>query len=165
MFENSDNNLDEAKELSDKEYYDGNKGLFKLYIHRIIMYIKVNIVNNITVPNRNGNIFIKVINMKRFLAVAALSLMMLLAFTSCNGNDNMIDETFMSSDTDNNTSDTNDLIIDNNNSGEVTDDDGIIDDNDKQDNSIDNNSESTNNNNNSNNTTNSDNTTESTNNY
>ncbi|MGN0489175.1 MAG: hypothetical protein ACI4HO_07950 [Ruminococcus sp.] len=29
MFENSDNNLDEAKELSDKEYYDGNKGLFK----------------------------------------------------------------------------------------------------------------------------------------
>ena len=29
MFENSDNNLDEAKDLSDKEYYDGNKGLFK----------------------------------------------------------------------------------------------------------------------------------------
>lgn len=29
MFENIDNNLDEAKELSDKEYYDGNKGLFK----------------------------------------------------------------------------------------------------------------------------------------
>ena len=29
MFENSDNNLDEAQELSDKEYYDGNKGLFK----------------------------------------------------------------------------------------------------------------------------------------
>ncbi len=29
MFENSDNNLDESQEFSDKEYYDGDKGLFK----------------------------------------------------------------------------------------------------------------------------------------
>lgn len=29
MFEHSDNNLDEDKEFSDKEYYDGDNGLFK----------------------------------------------------------------------------------------------------------------------------------------
>lgn len=29
MFESSENNLDEDKEISDKEYYDGDGGLFK----------------------------------------------------------------------------------------------------------------------------------------
>lgn len=29
MFEHSEFNLDEEKEISDKEYYDGDKGLFK----------------------------------------------------------------------------------------------------------------------------------------
>ncbi len=29
MFENSENNLDEGEEISDKEYYDGDGGLFK----------------------------------------------------------------------------------------------------------------------------------------
>lgn len=29
MFEHSEFNLEDEKEISDKEYYDGNKGLFK----------------------------------------------------------------------------------------------------------------------------------------
>ncbi len=29
MFEDSENNLDEKPDISDKEYYDGDKGLFK----------------------------------------------------------------------------------------------------------------------------------------
>lgn len=29
MFEHSDNNLEDEKEISDKEYYDGDGGLFK----------------------------------------------------------------------------------------------------------------------------------------
>lgn len=29
MFEHSEFNLDDEKEISDKEYYDGDKGLFK----------------------------------------------------------------------------------------------------------------------------------------